>query len=405
LDKRINYALHSIERKFTGDYRVVIVRGWINVDPMSKALLSILLCCSFLRVSAQSGLTLSPSLRITGDSAEQRMVLDSLKSLFHQIHTGRLTSDLVNGRDSSLTNSVLLSFREMGDSDVAVVVNDYPVDAGRQMISIAFLSGTGLEAMLTILAERASGRVTFSIPLSWITRYWKKKVIGRITYYYPGVLDTAAAKAFDENNSRIAKRLGLVPEKFRFYLTDNYQEINQLLGYTFDRESNGVVRNGYGPGTNTIFAIQGSEDFSHDLVHYYTFKIRGNNKRNAAVEEGLAYEWGNAYYTDVRGRMITEKAMVTELQLYLYHHPDTSLWELFMDNPKILSRLAPEISVRSAIAALLCGEVERQAGLTGIKALINCGPGNDNFFNALNTLIGVNRENFDRRVQKLMQHW
>ena len=245
----------------------------------------------------------------------------------------------------------------MEDHATRQVINVYPLSPQQYSISIAFLgkqsdSTVALQAILTLVAGMHQGKVSFSTPLSWLTRNWYKKEVGNITYYYEGIFHEPVAKNFDRNNSRMAGRLGLPPEKFRFYLTDNYQEILQLQGYTFDLRYNGRTRGGYFDISHTIFAIEHNEDFSHDVFHYYASKVR-SNKRNATAA-------------------------------------------------KILTQLAPEISVKSVISGLLCDEVDRQKGIPGVKALIDCGPGDENYLRVINELIGVNRGNFDEKVRKLV---
>ena len=78
-----------------------------------------------------------------------------------------------------------------------------------------------------------------------------------------------------------------------------------VLGMEYNVQSVGLVRNGYFIDTTGVFAVQGNEDFSHDIVHFYSSEFRGQVKRNAAADEGLAYLWGNAYYTDAKRQMIS----------------------------------------------------------------------------------------------------
>ena len=214
----------------------------------------------------------------------------------------------------------------------------------------------------------------------------------------------ARAIRFNEKNTVIATKLGLTPEKFKFYMCNYYQEILQLLGFEYDSENNGVTREGYGVDNNTIFSIVNNEDFSHDLFHYYSDKFR-QMKGNRTVEEGIAYSWGNAYYPNAKGEMIEQSDLVKSLKGYLKENPTTSLYQLFTKDTKIFNSIAKEISVKSTIASLLCDEIERQKGVEGIKTMIKCGRGDDNFFKVLESLIAVNAANFDETVLKLIANY
>lgn len=172
----------------------------------------------------------------------------------------------------------------------------------------------------------------------------------------------------------------------------------RLVGYEYDSESAGIINESYGVEGNIIFSVMHNEDFSHDTFHYYASKIR-TGARNSAAEEGIAYSWGNAYYADEHGEMITQKQVVKLLKTYLQSHPQTSLFELFSKNPPVFNL---QVKVRSVISSLICDEVERRKGIAGIKALINCGRGDDNYFTIVNEAVGINTTNFDTGVMDLL---
>jgi hypothetical protein len=123
------------------------------------------------------------------------------------------------------------------------------------------------------------------------------------------------------------------------------------------------------------------------------------------VEEGIAYSWANAFYAKANGDMIYQEELVQDLKKYLKENPQTSLLELFNKNPTIFVDLPVKVKVRSVIASLLCDEVEKQKGNEGIRTLIKCGPGEDDFFNSLNQLIRINKANFDIETGKLLANY
>ena len=179
----------------------------------------------------------------------------------------------------------------------------------------------------------------------------------------------------------------------------------QLQGFEYVLSSNGLTNDGYGVFNNTIFAVMGNEDFSHDLLHHYTEKFRGEIKINLPVEEGIAYSWGNAFYAKANGDMIEQKELVQELKDYLKGNPKTNMLDLYSNNPRIFKNYPARVSVRSTISSLLADEVERVKGMEGIKALIKCGPGDDNFFKSLNDLVSIDKTNFDKEVRRLISQF
>jgi hypothetical protein len=361
--------------------------------------------------SAQTPIVKNVELHTQVPGQTQLKLFNALDTLMLHISKGTPQSSEINQVGSALSLSVFKDLKGIENNAEGqhyynpTLLNLYQVTGTQYFISLAFISnvsaGNPVRAIIDFVAVVDSNGVKFSIPVYYLTRSWKIVKIGNITYHYPDNINISRAKGFDKANTRIALKLGLKPEQFDFYLCNNYQEILHLLGYGYDGESAGSISDGYGVDTHTIFSIMHNEDFSHDTFHYYTAKIR-KNARNSAAEEGIAYSWGNAYYTDEHGEMISQKQLVPKLKEYLLQHPQASLLELFSKNPMILTG---QLKVRSLIASLICDEVERKQGIAGIKDLINCGRGDDNYFTVVNKFTGINTSNFNERVGALLENY
>ena len=356
-----------------------------------------------------------PYLNYPMDSSVKTAVLTALDTLFSQLKNDKLDTVLLGkGRGDF---NVLKSFKGMEDNKKDSIanfykkqlINIYPISENQYWLSLAFIGAKPneppiLRAIINLVATNNANQISFATPLSILTKNWQSKQVGNVMYYFRDKINLARANKFNEKNGIIATKLGLPPEKFKFYMCNNYQEILQILGFEYDSENNGVTREGYGVDNNTIFSIMNNEDFSHDLFHYYSDKFR-QMKGNRTVEEGIAYSWGNAYYPTSKGEMIEQSDLVKSLKLYLKENPTASLFQLFTKDTKIFNSIAKEISVKSTIASLLCDEVERQKGIEGIKTMIKCGRGDDNLFKTLESLIAVNAANFDQTVLKLIANY
>ena len=349
------------------------------------------------------------------DLKTKENLLNSINNLFESIDNNTLDTTFINNDGYTLTTAILNSLKGNEDNIKDSIknfykrqlINLYPISTKEYFISIAYIGCKNnelpiLKNILNLIAKNNDGKFVFSIPINYLTKTWNTKKNGHTTYYFVDNLNFKNAKIFDKKNISIATKFGLKPENFNFYLCDNYQEILHLLGYEYDLESNGKIRDGYGVVANTIFSVMHNEDFSHDLFHYYSAKIR-TNKRNWYAEEGYAYYWGNAYYTKPNGETITLKELVVELQNYLKSSPTISLLELFDKQSNIFTYLSDEISLKKILSSLICKEVERQHGIIGVRELLNCGSGADNFFKSTDKLININRINFDIEVLKLVE--
>lgn len=386
-------------------------------EPMYKKLLfSLFLVTSISSIYAQN-IIKSSTLNVDIEESLKTNIYSSLDSLFSQIAQGQINDTFIHTEKADLTKAILSYLKGIENNKEKNIpnfyqkelLNLYPIGNNQFSLQIAYLgydkeiSKPTIRMILNLIAKNDKEHIRFALPLAHTTKDWKTKTIGHINYHFRDNIQIERAELFDKKNTTIANKLGVQAESFDFYMCDHYQEILSLLGVTYDVTENGQFADGFGVQSGHIFAIQNNEDFSHDIFHYYSGQI--NKNRNWITEEGIAYSWGNAYYTDATGNMINQAILVQELKKYLKKHPEQSIYDLFENNTKIFNHLSPKISVRSTISSLLCDEIERQKGAVGITKIITCGKRTatfEHFFAALDELIGINKTNFDKAVNQLI---
>jgi hypothetical protein len=338
------------------------------------------------------------------DPADTLQLGAALDTAFAGIGRGHVAVQTITGKDKELTREMLEYLQNRIGADLHhQVINCYPIGGRMYRVQVACNKADTLKAIFTLDVTILPGRATVDLPLWQDTHSWAVKQAGTIRYLYDHDFDPKAAHAFDAANKRIARRLGLRPDSLNFYLADNFQQIMQWLGLAYDRQTAGATRDGFNI-EQTIFAIQHNEDFSHDLVHYYVYKVR-KGPRNGYAEEGVAYYWGNAYYTDANGQMITLDQLKTALRAYLSAHPGTDLLAAFRKNQRGLFGPAKEISIRSTLSGVIAEYIDHKYGATGVLRLLNCGAGEATFFTVTQSLAGVDAGNFDVRMRELLKNW
>ncbi len=390
----------------------------MKVTNLIKKYLALILPFVLTATIAQETIIKPNFLNYSMDSITKVNFDESLESLFLEINRGNIREDLLTFKRAELTKSQLqelVSFETKKDTSEAKIgdkqlINVYPISANEYFISIAYIEPNSkpvpkLLYTIHLIATKENGNFTFSIPIDYLTRHWKTETTGNITYHYRTRLNKIRAELFEKNNTEIANKLGVKPEQLDFYMCDNFQEISRLLGFSYAAHTNGRYRDGYGVDSKTIFSVVNNEDFSHDIFHYYSGQVNERINRNWITEEGIAYAWGNAYYTDKEGEMVSLDRLIRELKKYLAQNPGTSLFELFANNTKIFNHIAAEINVRSVISGIIATEVEKKKGTAGILALINAGSRDrlKNYLKLTDKLIGLNKDNFNIVVGKLIQ--
>jgi hypothetical protein len=374
---------------------------------------------TFSALSAQNMVDMPSYLKNPMDSTTQVLFEESLQGFFQEIVKGDISEKWLHPKRAKLMRNQLqklIDYEQRKDSTAKAfkdkkLINVYPLSKNEYslLISIHYQQQSSdpiLLYLLHFIATKTENAFQFSLPLDYMTSNWKKQEVGNITYYSSSSLYLERAKLFDRKNTEIATKLGVQPEKFDFFMTQNYQQVQNLLGFDYSLPANGIYREGYGVVANTIFATMGNEDFSHDIFHYYSGKINSSENRNWITEEGVAYLWGNAYYTDAKGEIPNHQRLVEELKEYLVINPKTDLYELFINNSEIFKGIAPELSVRSTISGILVREIERKFGVKGVLQLVNAGSKNrlNNYLKVTEKLLGINEENFNMELSKLLSN-
>ena len=347
------------------------------------------------------------------ESLESQIIF-ALDSLYSDMNDYNLSDNQLSIKTSELTKAVLnrylLSPLKRKKTNFTQYSNQlsnlYPLNDGRFMVSVAHIHKTSLELeyKIELLGQLENGKIKFSSPLYYYASNWKTQKVGNINYHYRDTIQVARAHVFDEKNTSIATKLGLNPDEFDFFMCHNEQKVLKFLGIQLMARRSGSTRNGFGVYSRVICSIMNHEDFSHDVFHYYSGKVNEDENRNWITEEGVAYAWGNAYYTDGEGEMISLERLALELKQYLEKNPKVDVFDLFIKNTKIFKHIAPEISVRSTISGVFVKEVEERMGIKGVLQLINCGSKNsmEKYLATINQLLGINRENFNDELFKLI---
>lgn len=386
---------------------------------MKNILIKIICLIAFQSVFSQN-LPLSKYVRKPIDSAEFKLLKNDLSIFLNSCLSKNIDTSYVKKPFRKLLISSFKKFcdylvdenGELKPDRSWSIVNIIPISKSKTEITLSIVMHQENETpellcLFHFLITKINGKHVFSIPLEEQVKNWNILKVGNITYYYKKYLDKENAKLFDGKNSEIAKKLNVKADQFQFFICENYQAILKLRGFDYSINDNGLYRDGYGVvGNRNIFSVMGNEDFSHDIFHYYSGKINKHINRNWIAEEAVAYLWGNAYYTDQNGDMISFDTLLNHLRELLQHQPEINLLEIFKSNTPLFESYAPEVASQSVIAAVLAKEVEEIYGVNGLLKLINAGRANryENFVKTLDVLLGINEVNFNNKLTDLILH-
>ena len=369
----------------------------------------------FTIMSHAQTFTVSEDLRTKYYEEEFERVNDDLTSFFDQVEKGEIKADLIIGSHQPFVKSFLEYFKDLSkikngeETQFAIpeLVNFYSIGNNQFMLKMVWPNkenATGINSIADFVVDLSTDKIKYGLPLDYRTRYWKKETIGTVTYYFRDDINKARANVFNQKNLEFAKKFNLDPQVLTVYMVDQYQEFLDLTGLRYYPEDNGKCRDGYGVDQGLIFAIDNNEDFSHDLLHLYMGLKYDYLDRNRTAEEGMAYDLGNAYYTDAAGEMIELDFLIEELKTYIKKNSEVDLLKLYTSDEKIFKYIAPEISVQRTISGIFYREIERRKGFDSAVDYVLSGRTQrlKGVFLKIEEHLGINKENFNEQLKMLV---
>jgi hypothetical protein len=229
-------------------------------------------------------------------------------------------------------------------------------------------SGTRLQpiALQRLYAVRAAGSPygwQLSSPLPRLTRAWRHRDFGRITYWYAPGITASSTKGLRASRfiDSVAKLFSVKPPShLDAYLTATMDEGLRLIGLDFSVEASGpgtgLGGRGGGAGDYLILSDpQVGEAYLHELVHAVLNPTL--QSRNGIFNEGVASWLGGS-------GNLSPRELYTGLQSYQSSHPNISMLDVLQG--------AGGVSQETRAAfygtrALIVDSIYRSSGVPGLK--------------------------------------
>ncbi|MEL7220895.1 MAG: hypothetical protein AAGJ93_06215, partial [Bacteroidota bacterium] len=213
----------------------------------NKLLLTVIFCVSsYTSNGFAQNVDSSDQLLASIDSSFQKELLGALNLLVEQIRAESLNEDILWQKEIKFSKAIFesvhsyeKSYQDSANNIEVSLLNCYPIGKGRYLNQLAYYnhqdsSPKSLQMLLTIVAHKKKGKITFSTPLSYYTETWKKQQVGSITYYYRGAIRLDRAEQFAKKNSQFAERFKKPVKSLNYFMVENYQEISRLVGFDYN---------------------------------------------------------------------------------------------------------------------------------------------------------------------------
>jgi hypothetical protein len=388
---------------------------------MIKVLPVVIFALSFTtRISCMAQVVIPPGIRILSkDSLTANKLVSGLTVFINGIDTGKTNYPRVAVKDKVQTLDLIDELRSIQQSQKyknrhfykPQLINAVQLNDTAYFIQLSFIGISDSTAMLRgcfdlIGYTSKTTDFTFSSPISWNTRYWKVKKLGDINFHYKDKLNTSKATEFSTYVAAYDSKLGNNKNNLiEYYCCNDATEALRMLGVLYKSDYTG--RKNIGLSTSgdmgaVIVSSNGGEHFDefdpHDLWHDRRNRIIPANLINRPVDEGCAYLYGGSWG-------LTWKEIYRDFQKKLAVNRQTDWLDLYEKEYNFADSTQQELLAGYVINALLVRKLEKDKGFSSVAEFLKCGPlekGNENYFAALNKLLGINKQNFNTEVWKLI---
>jgi hypothetical protein len=382
--------------------------------PMFKSFL--FLCALLFPLSGwcQSGpLIVSTYARIPLDSLHKQQMIQSLNGLLGQISGANKDNSFVQAEYLPETSDLLDEIRRMGDPlpgrkepCPCYLTNVNQLDSADYLVQFSYLSRQDstplLRASFKLLAHQAGDRFAFSSPLRRNVTGWKVRQMGDFTFYYTDYpFNESLLDAYIRKAKEFDRKLHAPEYQTVFYCCRSFQEALEALGCDYKLDYNGISSGNLSAFENQIslhvLGGNGPAQFDHhDLWHDRLHAAVPVSTINRPIDEACAYLYGGSWG-------LSWEEVYRQFKNYMGDNRD---WlTAFTENKNFAPADQNHLYVSYVITALLVKKIEKEKGFAAVREFLTCGKyqrDNENYFQALDKIIGVNRTNFNVSVQQLV---
>ena len=322
---------------------------------------------------------------LNGDLLETSVLIDEMKNI----------SPSKKYNDTNFYKGYLTTALKLNDSLYLI-----------QLAYIGITEGAPLvRANFTLEAIKRGSQFYFRSPLRQNTIGWKTEEIGNTKIHFKTTINSVKAKEYLQMVSKYDKKLSAKDTKTEYYSCDNFHEVLQLIGVDYKSDYSNIAHNTLtAKENNTSLCVNGSftPDFTnvdpHDLWHERLHNVLSTDIINRPVDEGTAYLYGGSWG-------LTWEQILDKFRAFAHENPKADWLSLYNESKNFDEKAKYPLNVDFVINALLVQKIEKENGFPAVIELLSCGKkeaGNENYFNALKKITGIDKANFNKNVLQLM---
>ena len=358
----------------------------------------------------------APAMRLPKDTSIRTLLLSSLDGFLKQKEQPNHSNTYIWAPELTATSVLLDEMKGIGYDDSLKhkdffspqLVNATLLKDSTYLLQLSYdgiVNGIPAHrAAFRLLARKKDNRFYIYAPLNRNTTAWKSRKEGNVVFRYKDSLNHAEARTYASYNELYLQKLNKTGQQTVLYCCDDFQEALQLTGIDYKSAYSGIRANSLSAHesdksiiVNGYFTSAFNNFDPHDMWHEKLRIVLSPEKINRPVDEGCAYLYGGSWG-------LNWEEIKTLFRAYAHKQPNADWLKLYLDGTDFKEGQEP-LKVGYFINALLIQKLEKEKGFAAVMELLACGKkekDDANYFNALQKLTGITKQQFNANVQMLV---
>jgi len=280
-------------------------------------------------------------------------------------------------------------------------------DNGSYGVHISYIGTKGnisvLKASFELIAHKIDNQFWISSPLLENTKNWSMEEFQGQKFYFPYTLDKERVLRINSLTSMFDQKLNNLGGSSTYYLCSDELSPLKIFGVSYKSDYNGKKMNVSWSSTvdnRSIYVMNDNRFYNypeHDLWHFRLSQVISRKEVHRRVDCHIATLYGGIWGIGW-----------SELFPMFYGEFDTGnnvdwlkhKWE----SSHFITKERRKNYTDDFIGALIIQEIELKIGFTGVWQLLKTKRSKEEteYFEVLDNLLGINKDNYNREVQKLI---
>jgi hypothetical protein len=287
--------------------------------------------------------------------------------------------------------------------------NIIPIQDNNYLLQISYIGVNEnvpyLMAVYEIVAKQKEDKFYFMSPLKRNTSLWKSKKIGDFVFHYKEKINSKTIKKYIAKTQEFDKKLNSRGSKLEWYGCNDMFELLNLIGVTYNLKYNGrttATLNAFENNTKLIVEGSNNSNFNvfdpHDLFHERAGIVISPSQVNRSMVCGTAYIYGGSWgmsWNDISKRFKETIGL----------NSNSDWLKLYSEGYNFGESQEKHLLVTQYVNALIVKDIDKKQEFSKAIELLSSGNfklNPDNFFKILEENTGINKSNFNEKVQKLI---